>query len=671
MTVDCIESAGDSADIFDSDDFTNTLYTSLWNGRSVELITEKILKLDLIAQFYIVALQQIDNLVNGQIGCHHYDLLDLTEEIFEEIPLNFEQYVEFAYLFTLYHPLNREFTLADPIRYQADIAQCRNVFKTAVKSAKKYGKKVVKVVKKGAEDAVDFVKDHKKEVLIVAAVAAAAIGVYFVAGALGSAAVGAEATDGTSKRREDEEDPDSTPSSSDIPSSGNPAFVASDLSQQDNAGAISEMTIAPSTRSPENNPVPDLSDHYKNALTGFLEGLRSGKIEPNPEPTFDLFYKGDSAKQESNATTVPSASPSVNTSPDASVPLQSAIASFLEVLQRSRIEQNAQSVFGESNQSITVPSASPPAKTSSDPSVPLQSAIASFLEILQRSRIEQNAQSVFSESNQSATVPSVSAPIYHPAPSPTTALQYAIAGYLESLEHLGSYAADPPQSCYVQTEGTKYHGVRIGFINGMNTSFEAGKSHLYHVKKFAGDMSIEGVYNRRNTLVVDSSEIFLLNYAGFAPVTADLLLENWTQFHEENKDNPDAKYLQFTHSMGTILAEVALQKAPQEIRDRVIVVAMGPAVIIPEGLCYKSFHYASKKDIVHYGENLYKLFLASSNESEREELLKQLIESKRRLILLDSHPDATGIDHDFESPTFDERLKHHIDEYLKQKGKYK
>jgi hypothetical protein len=121
--------------------------------------------------------------------------------------------------------------------------------------------------------------------------------------------------------------------------------------------------------------------------------------------------------------------------------------------------------------------------------------------------------------------------------------------------------------------------------------------------------------------------------------------------------------------MGTILTKDALQRAPQEIRDRVIVVAIGPAVIIPKGLCYDSFHYASEKDIVHLGENIYKLSVAAFNdESEQQELLQQLIENKQRLILLKPHPDATGIDHDFESPTFDEVFQDHIKKYLKQKG---
>ncbi len=78
-----------------------------------------------------------------------------------------------------------------------------------------------------------------------------------------------------------------------------------------------------------------------------------------------------------------------------------------------------------------------------------------------------------------------------------------------------------------------------------------------------------------------------------------------------------------------------------------------------------SYHYASKKDIVHYGENAHTLLMAGFNdESEQTGMLKQLMENKDQLILLEPHEEAKGIDHDFESPTYDERLRQHTELYL-------
>lgn len=235
----------------------------------------------------------------------------------------------------------------------------------------------------------------------------------------------------------------------------------------------------------------------------------------------------------------------------------------------------------------------------------------------------------------------------------------------------------PTRSCHVETEGVTRPGIGIGLIPGMNTSFEGSMSHLNHIKNFAGEVKVEGVYNHSNTGAGDFLEIISLNYLGVAPVTGALLLENWTKFHEANRDNPHAKYLQFTHSMGTILTRNALLMAPHEIRDRVIVVAIGPAAIIPEGLCFDSIHYASENDLVHYGEVIHTLLLAGVNtESQQTELfqaqlLQQLWENRDRLVLLPPHPEATGLDHDFESPTFEKQIARHVQEYLNSNGQYK
>ncbi len=243
-----------------------------------------------------------------------------------------------------------------------------------------------------------------------------------------------------------------------------------------------------------------------------------------------------------------------------------------------------------------------------------------------------------------------------------------------------SISAIPPHlanPCHVETEGVKRPGIGIGFIPGMNTSFEETMSHLNHLKKFAGDLVIEGVYNHSNGAFIDGLEIFILNYNGIAPVTEGLLLEKWAKFHEENINNPHAKYLQFTHSMGTILAKDALQVAPQEIRDRVMIVAIGPAAIIPDGLCFDAQHYASDKDVVYLGEELH-LFWATGigthpleAETIQVELQQELLKNREKLIILPSQPDATGIMHDFENPIFLDAIDLHISNYLNKYGESK
>jgi hypothetical protein len=228
----------------------------------------------------------------------------------------------------------------------------------------------------------------------------------------------------------------------------------------------------------------------------------------------------------------------------------------------------------------------------------------------------------------------------------------------------------------MQTKGIKYSNIRIGFINGMNTTYEEALAHLEYIRKFTGEMSVEGVYNHSHTWFGDLVEIGALNYAGFAPNTADLLIENWTRFHEENINNPDAKYLQFAHSMGTILTRNALEQVPQEIRDRIIVVSIGPAVVISKDLCYESTPYASKNDFIHLGENIFAYITSGSmsNETDNRQILENYLkvaENKKHLKLLDQHPDSGLIGHSFQDPVFAKIISENIQEYLDKKGDYK
>ena len=220
------------------------------------------------------------------------------------------------------------------------------------------------------------------------------------------------------------------------------------------------------------------------------------------------------------------------------------------------------------------------------------------------------------------------------------------------------------------TEGTRLLEYRIGGINGMNTLLQGAGAHAQYIRGFTPNLSVEWVYNHSNSPLVDLAEVFAMNYPGYSPNTANLLRENWKVFHEENKQNPKAKYLQLCHSQGAIHVRNALQGAPEELRDRVIVVAIAPGAIIPKRLCHKSFNYASKNDIVPKGELVIQ-GLYNIGEDCRPNMLLPYLEDREELILLDSHPDAQGMDHDFQSKTFQEIIEVHVEKYLLREGDIK
>jgi hypothetical protein len=169
-------------------------------------------------------------------------------------------------------------------------------------------------------------------------------------------------------------------------------------------------------------------------------------------------------------------------------------------------------------------------------------------------------------------------------------------------------------------------------------------------------------------------EIFSLNYSGYSPKTQNLLIEKWSDFHRKNKDRPYAKCLHFCHSQGAIHTKNALMKLPKEIRDRIIVVAIAPAVVVPNKLCYQSYNYASEKDLVHYGEDAVTHFQAAfgpEDELNRSCLLQSFCENKEELIMLKPHEGAAGIDHGILSLTYRDAIENHITEYQLHDGEYR
>jgi hypothetical protein len=210
---------------------------------------------------------------------------------------------------------------------------------------------------------------------------------------------------------------------------------------------------------------------------------------------------------------------------------------------------------------------------------------------------------------------------------------------------------------------------RIGGINGINTIFQDALQHAEYIRRLAYNQPVNWVYNRTHGFLLDGLETILLNYVGYSPNTAAQLRGIWSAFHEENKEVPDLKYLQFCHSQGAAHVRNGLMHAPREVQARILVVSIAPSVIIPEEICFKSFNYASEKDLVPYVE-LARWSVFDTNEFGLSKLVERAIEQREQLIRLPAHAGAKGLDHDFQSPTYARVIKDHIDEYIAREGIY-
>jgi hypothetical protein len=240
---------------------------------------------------------------------------------------------------------------------------------------------------------------------------------------------------------------------------------------------------------------------------------------------------------------------------------------------------------------------------------------------------------------------------------------------LDSELVVGVPIAEIQKSHYFTTAGERRPSCQVGGINGIDTPLDYAIGHAEHIKQFTPNQSIDWVYNNSHGPTVGVIEVYTQNYLGISINTADLLLNNWIAFHQANKDNPNARYLQISHSQGSAHVYNALLQAPKEIRDRVFSFSIAPAKIISNDMCFRSLRYASKKDIVHLGELLFAGAL-DTNEIGISRTLETILENRKGLILLNPHPDATGIDHDLRSPTFITTLVNLFRDYYGRNGEY-
>jgi hypothetical protein len=205
----------------------------------------------------------------------------------------------------------------------------------------------------------------------------------------------------------------------------------------------------------------------------------------------------------------------------------------------------------------------------------------------------------------------------------------------------------------------------IGGINGIGNSLNDAKTNAEYLSKLSGGHQVDWVYNKTNSIPIDLIESAVLNFSGISSPANDLMKE-WTAFHEKHHNDPEAKLLQFCHSQGATHVKNTLASAPPEIRDRLIVLAVAPASVVPTALCHQSFNFASKRDIVPFAEAILKYDADAPYEERIAEPSRQAL---KELVLLDPHPDAKRFDHSLDSPTFKKVVTDILEDYTKKYGK--
>ncbi|MBX9703515.1 MAG: DUF687 family protein, partial [Silvanigrellaceae bacterium] len=202
------------------------------------------------------------------------------------------------------------------------------------------------------------------------------------------------------------------------------------------------------------------------------------------------------------------------------------------------------------------------------------------------------------------------------------------------------------RSCTFDLDVPNKECTGIGFINGIRTNKDECRSMGYYISDLVGCRNIECVHNASHGFLNDIYEC-ILGLQGIATPPVRELHNNWNEYI--NNNSSEFNYLQICTSQGAIHVNNGLLSFPEELRKRILVLAISPAVYIDPNLCGGVYHYRSKswRDIIPYRDQ------------------KGALRSHGTIRELNSHPKAPLHDHTILSPTFRDPIILHTDTFLR------
>jgi RHS repeat-associated protein len=190
--------------------------------------------------------------------------------------------------------------------------------------------------------------------------------------------------------------------------------------------------------------------------------------------------------------------------------------------------------------------------------------------------------------------------------------------------------------------------IGISCINGIMNTLKDAHATARALSEMAGDHYVNFVYNQTRGFIVDLVRSFFELYFYIQTQAVKNQQAAWDAFFAVA--SPDAFLYHECHSEGAIITRNALMTYPEELRKRIIVVAIAPGAYIEKKYAYQVTHYKSTRDIVPLFD-----FVGAYR-------------CRDSTVVLKPHPDAPWFDHSIASPTYQSSRKYQIDSYIEQFG---
>ncbi|MBS0621268.1 MAG: hypothetical protein JSS61_07435 [Verrucomicrobia bacterium] len=134
----------------------------------------------------------------------------------------------------------------------------------------------------------------------------------------------------------------------------------------------------------------------------------------------------------------------------------------------------------------------------------------------------------------------------------------------------------------------------ICYINGMGCSFDNARRDARKLSDNVGlNKNFQCVYSATQGFETDIKQAILAD-GGVVTRAMRILVERMQNYF----DREDGNFLLICHSRGSVETYQALNILPEDLRGRVIVIALAPAKLIPEHLARKVFNFGIPQDPV-------------------------------------------------------------------------
>jgi RHS repeat-associated protein len=206
-------------------------------------------------------------------------------------------------------------------------------------------------------------------------------------------------------------------------------------------------------------------------------------------------------------------------------------------------------------------------------------------------------------------------------------------------------------------------GCHFIFVNGIDTTKKEAMDYARIVSDYGGGVKVHGIHNPTSGKILDPINA-MVGFTRFRD-TSSLLGDHCREFFARNPSGSQKAFIT-CHSDGATHVYQYLKSLSPAQQQRFIVLAIAPATVISDNICFKAYNFSSKRDFIPCARwvTSQACFNSMPFGTDIEKRYSYSARTFKELEFLTPHPNAKLLDHSFNSPTFEAPIKRTIIKHI-------